>query len=937
MALAPGTRLGPYEIIAPLGAGGMGEVYRGRDTRLDRAVAVKVISSQASSAHALERFTREAKAIAALNHPHICTIHDVGEAVLDDGAGAHRGPVHYLVMEMLDGETLHHRLERGRFDVATIVDMGLALADALTAAHARGVVHRDLKPSNIMLTARGPKILDFGLAKAVDQVGQSDAHAGGAIYTEGATLSAHGPLTDPGVTVGTTAYMSPEQLRGDPLDARTDLFSLGLVLYEMATGRRAFAGATSAVISAAILHEAPTAPRQLRADLPPRLEQAILTALEKDRDVRTQTASELRAELTRITRELGTSRDRTPQSDSSSAPAIAAPSTPASATALASPSGSSDAQLVVGLVRRHRGVVLAAAALVVLVVAGVVYVTSKPSVPTTAPSRGAVSIANLQVEQLTSSGNAYAPGISPDGNYVVYVERGRGGDSLRVRQVVTGSNVEVLPAEPGARLIGTSVTSDGAFIDYLKRTPTGTLDLWRIPFLGGSPKPLVKEIGSVVAWSPDGTQMAFARGSAARGQSELVVAGRDGSGQRVVAVRKTPETFWSGLIVEGAPVLGWSPDGKTIAALGVGPAKDFRGLGKIVFVDIATGSQRAIDFGPPLLGTAVGWLDSSTVVLSALDRSASPLQLWTLSYPQGVFTHLTNDVNTYAGLSLPRDRSSLVTGRSEVSLGIWIGDSSASRWDVVNANVSVRGPIGFSLAWSGGDLIHMDTVGGQLGLVRHRLSAGTMEMVAPVGGEASVSRDGSTIVFFDYESGQRAKIGVDGRDRVELGPGPTSTEIFPDGKHFLSFAPPLVTLVVRASDGSGAPSTIPAPRVQRGQLAISPDGQQIAYPTLDDGNQPATGVCDVATCTSPRIVARLTRPRFMADGRAIAYLDAATQTNIWIQPLDGGAPRQLTHFADDGKTIWDYAWSSDGKRLAVARGAITNNIVMLRGFNRAAH
>jgi serine/threonine protein kinase len=935
MALAPGTRLGPYEIIAPLGAGGMGEVYRGRDTRLDRPVAVKVISSQAGSAHALERFAREAKAIAALNHPHICTIHDVGEAVLDGGAGTQRGPIHYLVMEMLDGETLHHRLERGPFDVAAIVDMGLALADALTAAHARGVVHRDLKPSNIMLTARGPKILDFGLAKAVDQAGQTDAHAR-AIHTEVATLSAQGPLTDPGVTVGTTAYMSPEQLRGDSLDARTDLFSLGLVLYEMATGRRAFAGATSAVISAAILHDAPTAPRQLRTDLPPRLEQAILTALEKDRDVRTQSASELRAELTRITRELGPTRDRTPPSDSSNAPAIAASSRAASTTGIALPSPSSDAQLVVGLVRRHRGIALAAAALVVLAVAGIVYVTSKPSAAALSSS-GPVSIANLQVEQLTTSGSAFAPGISPDGNYVVYVERGRSGDSLRVRQVVTGSNVEVLPAEPGARLIGTSVTPDGAFIDYLKRTPTATLDLWRIPFLGGSPKRLVEEIGSVVAWSPDGKQMAFVRGTLARGQTELVVAAPDGSNPRVLAVRKTPDSFWSGLIVEGAPVLAWSPDGKTIAALGAGPAKEYKNAGKVVFVDTATGSQRSIDFGPPLLGTAVGWIDSATVVFSGLDRSASPLQLWTLSYPQGAFTHLTNDVSTYAGLSLPRDRTSLVTGRSEVSLGIWAGDSSASRWDVVNANVVVRGPIGFSLSWSGGDLIHMGTIGGQIGLIRNRLPAGPAEMLAPVGGAATVSSDGSTIVFFDYDSGQRAKIDAEGRNRVELGPGITQTAIFPDGKHFVSFTPPPVTLVVGASDGRGAPSTIPAPRVQPGLPAISPDGRQIAYPMLDDTNQPATGVCDVATCTSPRTLPRLTRPKFTADGRALTYLDSATQANIWIQPLDGSAPRQLTHFADDGKTIWDYAWSTDGKRLAVARGAIANNIVLLRGFNRATH
>jgi serine/threonine protein kinase len=231
MALAPGTRLGPYEIIAKLGAGGMGEVYRARDSRLDRIVAVKVLPHEVTSVQALERFEREAKAIAALNHPNICTIHDVGSA----------DHVQFLVMELLDGETLHQRLMRGPLDLASIVETGLALADALAAAHARGLIHRDLKPANIVLTARGPKILDFGLAKAVDQASAepSPAGVGHPLHSQEVTLSAHSPLTDPGVTVGTIAYMSPEQLRGDTLDARTDLFSLGLVLYEMATGHRA--------------------------------------------------------------------------------------------------------------------------------------------------------------------------------------------------------------------------------------------------------------------------------------------------------------------------------------------------------------------------------------------------------------------------------------------------------------------------------------------------------------------------------------------------------------------------------------------------------------------------------------------------------------------------------------------------------------------------
>src|SRR6202040_1546184 len=280
MALTSGTRLGPYEILAPLGAGGMGEVYRARDTRLDRTVAIKILPTHLSENPILrQRFEREAKAISSLNHPHICVLHDIGN---QDG-------IQFLVMECVEGETLAKRLEKGPLPLEQILKYGTQIADALDKAHRSGVVHRDLKPGNIMLTATGAKLLDFGLANP------------GAALTSVATLTAavtqSSPMTEQGAIVGTFQYMSPEQVEGKELDGRSDIFSLGALLYEMVTRKRAFEGKSQLSVASAILEKEPASITTIKPMTPPALDHAIRRCLAKDPEERWQMARDLMLEL----------------------------------------------------------------------------------------------------------------------------------------------------------------------------------------------------------------------------------------------------------------------------------------------------------------------------------------------------------------------------------------------------------------------------------------------------------------------------------------------------------------------------------------------------------------------------------------------------------------------------------------------------------------
>ena len=922
--MAPGDIVSHYVIDSLLGGGGMGVVYLAEDLTLGRKVALKFLPEIfARDEAAIERFRREARAASALNHPSICTIYEIAE----------HGGQPFIAMEWLDGRSLKDVLTAGRLSIDELLSLAIDIADALDAAHGAGVIHRDIKPGNIFVTSRGhAKLLDFGLAKL------EPARVAGASVLP--TMPGEAHLTSPGTTLGTVAYMSPEQVRGERVDTRSDLFSFGVVLYEMATGVLPFRGMTPAVVSHEILSKAPTSALQLNPDLPPDLHRLIVKALEKDRDVRCQSASDLRADLKRLKRDHESARSNVPEDIRREPNTTHATHT--SRTTETTSSASSDAQVVVQLVNRHRGAVTAAGLISAIAVIGWIYIVlSGGASPTPGPVAAPAPFRDFEITQLTTTGNAITPAISPDGRYVAYVQPEEGSASLWIRQVATPSNVRVVPAEAGVGLFAPTFTPDGSFVDFLRnenRTgAAGVAELWRVPFLGGAPKRLVENVWSAIGWSPDGRQMAFVRVDAATSSSALVIANADGSSERVLTTRREGGfvSLFSGGVTAVRPA--WSPDGRVIAAFGGtgGPRT------RIVFVDVASGSEVVRDSRGSFMPYGVTFMDAASILLSQPAEIGSPVQLWRMSYPDGAVSRLTNDVNSYLGAGLDADRSSLVTSRSEMRAAIWLGDGAARSGAEVVPPTRVAVPF-VTVAWAGERLLYDTVTNGQPSIMSMVPGVGTPVEVASNANGAVATSDGKTIVFM--KPGAEAsiwRVEADGRQPIKLvSEGALIPVISRDDRHVIylsgrggSQAPWMVPIE------GGEPTEIVKAFAGAGSVDVSPDGGRLAFVSSESQNQFVFVVCDLPACTNRQ---RLPPPtnfsttgssamRWTPDGQSIAYVDT-TGSNIWSQPLDGGPPQQITHFSD--RYVASFAWSRDGKRLAVARTTTTNDIVLLRGLKK---
>jgi serine/threonine protein kinase/Tol biopolymer transport system component len=938
-AMVGGETVSHYRIISLIGSGGMGEVYLAEDTVLSRRVALKLLPEYFSrDRDRLRRFQQEARAASALNHPNIITIFEIGEF---DGR-------HFITTEFIDGRTLRQHFfgeekhtSRKPLPLREVLDIAIQTADALAAAHEAHIVHRDIKPENIMLRRRDGyvKVLDFGLAKLTE-----GAEVG--VDPEGPTKTQ--VKTSAGVVMGTASYMSPEQARGEKVDVRTDIWSLGVVVYEMVAGSVPFERSTPSEVIALILEREPPPLARYAREAPAELERIVNKALTKDREERYQTAKDLLVDLRRLRQRLEVEaeieRTAEPQKESSEQKAVATGSEQQAAVtgrrvaaeALSAAPSTSSAEHVTREIRRHKRVTLLLLTVLILALAaggyGIYRLAGQRNMPV-------VSFQGATWKRLTSSGKVTRAAISPDGNFVAHVVDDGGRQSLRVRQIVTKSNIEVV-APDAVTYQSLTFTPDGNHIYYIlqsKDMPDSSL--YQVSTLGRDPKrlPLKLDTEAIdlvrranVSFSPDGKRFVFSRIDAGK-EAALVIANADGSGEQKLVTHRSPE-------VCGWPA--WSPDGKTIAyAMGNEDSNDMT-----VFVArIADGTFKPLASQRWLRVQRMAWLSdgSGLLVLATAAQSTYSFQIWYLSYPGGEARRVTNELNNYVDLSLTEDSSALATVQFGQQANLWIapaGEAARAR-QITFAAGGREGGSGISWTPDGRIVYSSVTVEGHDIWIINADGTSQRQLTnnSRVNRSPAVTPDGRYIFFLSDRTGVPHiwRMDLDGGDPKQLtnGAGEQHPDCSPDGRWVIYQTVFGEETIWRVSAEGGEPVKLTG-EVSFQAAAVSPDSKLIAHcidKPLRIAITPFEGGAPLKAFDVPPTLLSIDGVRWTPDGRAVAFIGTQDGVSkIWAQPLDGGAPKQLVDFKSE--LIFWFGWSRDGKQLALSRGTLTSDVVLISNF-----
>ncbi|MBV9155341.1 MAG: serine/threonine-protein kinase [Acidobacteriaceae bacterium] len=877
-----GRVIGGYEILQPLGAGALAQVWLARDQRLGRFIALKVLRTKfARDRNQLLRFEQEARAASKLSHPNIVTIHEIGES---DG-------FHFIAEEFIEGVTLRKRLNEGPLPLDTIVEIAVQIATALAAAHKAGIIHRDIKPENLMIRGDGlVKVLDFGIARLVEK---DIEHAG----------ESQENLTTPGLILGTVKYMSPEQARGTALDTRSDVFSFGVVLYEMVAVVAPFGGPTAADTLAAVLAQQPAPVSMYRPNTPARLEKLIALCLKKDREERIASANEVCEEL------------RSVGSDVSHAPAL-------------------DTRSAIGASSRSRtfprkrllsALAVGFAALASFVLAWRIAQRRQSNLP----------FDSVEMTRLTLPGSVTDATIAPNGKAVVYLVREAQGPSLWIRQLGGTQDSRLLQLQPGIynNLI---YSPDGAYIYYVQiHSLTGTL--YRIRAAGGSqPEKVLDDVNGPISFRPEAKQFGFIRLDPLRWEESLIVANADGSGERRVITRRRPYYY-------SRSGIGWSLDGKSIYCLAGSQSFYKTGAYHVVRVELASARET------PVSGQTWAWVGSliasptkPMLIVAGSEHSEQELQLWRVSSVDGHATRITRDLSNYAKLSLAAGSQTLLAVRRARTADLWImpwGKSEATM-DISNGEFSEL----TSATWLNDQKIVYSALSGEFINVWSIDPSGQNALqvthVAKDQSELFATRDGRYILY--QSEGKIWRMDADGSNARQLTRGNLDVHPAPsrDGQW-----------VAYASFQGWSPSVGGSPSIWRVPIdggnpiqittdsasipVVSPDGTRIACARFaydKPGSPAAIAVYPFEGGPAMQVFERPDgsddKVYWSPDGRALDYIVTRGETsNLWRQPITGGMPFPITKFSTD--RLFFLNASPGGQRILLGRGKELTDLVLI--------
>jgi eukaryotic-like serine/threonine-protein kinase len=914
-----GDYLGRYRIVRKIGEGGMGEVFLAEDQKLNRQIAVKVLSSDfASDQDRMARFVHEAISASALNHPNIITIHEIN----DD----HDPP--FIAMEYVEGETLGRRIRERPLEIHETLDIAIQVATALAAAHDANVVHRDVKPDNVILRPDGlVKVLDFGLAKQVDRGSPISAY-------EAAT--APNVKTHPGLVMGTVAYMSPEQARGKLVDARSDIFSFGSMLYQMVSGRLPFIGENDLDVVGSILYKEPRPLSQSARLIPHDVEQLVKKALRKNRDERYQSMREVVADLKDLREELRVASNgytRSSNGSSSGSLSDAERGLPTekmhaarvhSTRELSLPPGTLSG-ILISQFKTHPVRSVGFSVAMMLFISALAYGMYRISDVWVRP----VNYETMRFDKLTFTGDVASEqaALSPDGKYFAYVTSEAGEQSLWVKQ--TGAESNLLVIGPSAnRYNGLAFSPDGNRIYYAIKEKDGPQSIYQIPALGGPSRRIAENARGPVTFSPNGEKIVFRRN-----ETFLAIANADGSDARELA-RGDGDYRWT--------QAAFSPDGTKVAAAYFSRNDSLDHLAEL---NVADGSMRLLE--PPSWSRirGIAWLPDGKIVMSARDPETQYAQIWLVDPATASRARVTNDLNSYLGLSLSMDGRAALTTQQVVLSNLWIAGSFNDKPVKITSEIGKNdGMSGVSFMPDGRVLYTTRVRGDQDIWMMNGDGTGIRQLTMNARANFSpvATPDGRYIIFASTRSGNTSlwRMDSDGGNVVALTNDPggeSDPAITADGRWVVfqyTDAWNVETIKKVSIDGG---EILPVSTAEAINPTVSADGNfvvckydfkrtgqtQVAILSINGGEP-------VKVFDSPAM-ARSRNIRFSADGKSLIYVDAKDKVdNLWSQPIEGGPARQLTNFTEDRIFRFDISYPTG--RFVFARGTDTSDAVLIRNF-----